>query len=103
MKGNEPVLTVNMILSVIRSGLLMLIALDVFSLNDAQLEATMAFAAAAGLVVDAVANFWVRSKVAPVRKFRKSVQNAINSEKHMEVRAPAVPMSARVPTPPDLP
>ena len=99
--GHEPVLTVNMILSVIRSGLLMLIALDVFNLTDQQLEATMGFAAAVSLAVDAMANIWVRSRVAPVKKFRQSVQRAINKGKHEDVRAPAQAPSIRPPV--DLP
>ena len=87
----EPVLSVNMILSVIRSGLLMLIALDVFTLTQNQLETVLSFAAAFFLVVDAGANAWVRSQVTPMRKFRKRVQTAINAGQSADVRAPIVP------------
>ena len=88
--NREPVLTVNMILSVVRSGLLMLIALDVFNLTNQQLESVLGFAAAVSLVVDAAANAWVRAKVVPVKKFRVRVQDAINKGQAEEVRAPIV-------------
>ena len=100
--GHEPVLTVNMILSVIRSGLLMLVALDAFDLTDQQLEATMGFAAAVSLAVDALANIWIRSQVTPTKKFRPRVRDAIKKGKHEDVRAPAVPASAKY-VPPDMP
>ena len=48
----EPVLAYNMILSFIRSGLIMLIALNIIVLNELQMEAVLAFFAAGSLVVD---------------------------------------------------
>ena len=87
----EPVLAYNMILSFIRSGLIMLIALDVIFLNESQMEAVLAFFAAGSLVVDGLVNAYVRSQVVPMRKFRKRVQTAISAGQSADVRAPIVP------------
>ena len=88
---NEPVLGVNMLLSVVRLGLAMLISLDIVNLTNEQLESVVAFTAAFFLVVDAGANAWARGQVTPVRRFRKSVQAAISRGKQEEVRAPIAP------------
>ena len=88
---NEPVLGVNLLLSVVRLGLAMLITLDIVNLTNEQLESVVAFTAAFFLLVDAGMNAWVRGQVTPIRRFRKSVQTAISRGEQEAVRAPIVP------------
>lgn len=101
---NEPVAIGVMVISALKSFLLLGASMGWFDLTPQQQDAWLGFASALNLLVDGALMIFIRHQVTPVRKFRKRVQDAINKGHHEEVRAPAVPLAARhTPPPPDVP
>ncbi len=71
---HEPAAIGGAIIAILETGLLMLIALDIVSLDDGQMAAIMAFVAA---LIPVVVNLVVRETVIPVAK----VQTYIRQER----------------------
>lgn len=68
--NTEPVLTAQSITALISAGLVMLVALGVIQLDDAQQGAIMAFAIAAVNILFAV---WARARVTPLANPRNNL------------------------------
>jgi hypothetical protein len=84
--GHEPVAVINLVLSVIRSGLAFAVGMGWIFLTPEQTEQALVFASAVFLLVDVAATWWIRQKVAPVEKFPISVQLALDEGRHKDVR-----------------
>jgi hypothetical protein len=63
----EPVVWVNMGLSLLRSGLLLLLSLGVIAVTQAQQDAILQFAAVLLPFVDYAASHFLRSRVTPLQ------------------------------------
>lgn len=96
---NEPVALVNLVLSVIRSGLAFAVGMGWLILTPQQTDQALVFASALFLLIDFAAAMWIRQQVAPVEKFSKPVQSALKRGEHEKV----VVAHAKPPYPPGYP
>jgi hypothetical protein len=84
---NEPVAIGVLVVSVLKSLLLLGTSMEWWDLTQQQQDAWLGFAAALNLLVDAGVVYFIRRQVTPVAKFpSERVRRAINRGKHHKVK-----------------
>ena len=71
MPTNEPVMWVQMAMSLVRAALLWVLAMGWLTLSQDQLEQTLAFGGTAFLALDFFAGRWIRARVVPTAKLEQ--------------------------------